>query len=82
MPFRPIHTFARLLLMSAVLSLPVVSLPAHAAINKSQAAAKAKAAHGGKVLSVEKVGSKDGKNIYKVKLLLDGGRVKTVTVSG
>ena len=60
------------------LASPMVS----ADISKGQAAAQAKSQHGGKVLSVEKVGSKDGKATYKVKLLLEGGRVKTVIIRG
>ena len=51
-------------------------------VSKSQAASKAKQQHGGKVLNVSKVSSKNGKATYRVKLLLNGGRVKTVTVSG
>lgn len=45
------------------------------ALTPQQAAAKAKAAHGGKVLKV----TRQGKG-YRVKLLLDSGRVKTVDV--
>lgn len=59
-----------------------ISAPSFAEMSSSQAASKAKRAHGGKVLSVSKVSSKNGKDVYKVKLLLEGGRVKTVTVSG
>lgn len=46
---------------------------------KNRAAAKAKAKHGGKVLSVRKA-SKEGEVYYKVKLLLDSGRIKIVTI--
>lgn len=67
------------LFASATLAL---SAPSYAAMSSGQAAASAKKKHGGKVLNVRKVSSKDGKTTYKVKLLLDGGRVKTVTVSG
>ena len=42
-----------------------------------EAAARAQAQHGGRVLSV----SRDGE-VYRVKLLLDSGRVITVTVKG
>lgn len=48
---------------------------------KSKAADAAKAAHGGKVLKVEEV-EKNGHKVYRVKLLLDGGRIKIVTVDG
>ncbi len=48
---------------------------------KNRAAAKAKAQHGGKVLSVRET-SKDGRTLYKVKLLLDSGRIKIVTIKG
>jgi len=51
-------------------------------MSSGQAAASAQSRHGGKVLNVRKVSSKDGKTTYKVKLLLKGGRVKTITVSG
>lgn len=46
---------------------------------KSRAAAKAKARYGGKVLSVTKK-QRDGRTVYRVKLLLDSGKVKIVTV--
>jgi uncharacterized membrane protein YkoI len=46
-------------------------------ITPRQAAEKAKAQHGGKVLKV----TPRGKG-YQVKLLLDSGRVKTVRVEG
>lgn len=49
--------------------------------DKSKAADIARSAHGGRVLTVEEVNS-DGKTIYRVKLLLDGGRIKIVTVDG
>ena len=42
-----------------------------------EAAAKARAQHGGKVLNVSRQGG-----VYRVKLLLDSGRVITVTVKG
>lgn len=54
---------------------------AQAAIGKSGAAEAARSAYGGKVLSVEEL-KKDGKTRYRVKLLLDGGRIKYVTVDG
>lgn len=52
-----------------------------ASISKSRAAALARSAHGGKVLNVERVES-GGRVIYRVKLLLDGGRIRIVTVDG
>lgn len=45
-------------------------------ISKGEAAAIAQRKHGGKVLNVSRQGS-----VYRVKLLLDSGRVKIVTVS-
>ena len=45
------------------------------ASSAGQAASLARSSHGGKVLS-----SKDSGSSYRVKLLLDGGRVKTVNV--
>lgn len=52
-----------------------------AAVGKSQAAESARQAYGGKVLSVDEI--KDGgRTLYRVKLLLDGGRIKIVTVDG
>lgn len=50
-----------------------------AATSKSAAAEKARAMYGGKVLKVEEVSNGSGK-VYRVKLLLDGGRIKIVTV--
>jgi len=58
-----------------------LSVGAAAEMSKSTAAKRAKAQHGGKVLSVEKASANKGKAAYKVKLLLDKGRVKTVIVS-
>ncbi len=48
---------------------------------KNRAAASAKAKYGGKVLSVSK-SKKDGEIVYKVKLLLDSGRIKIVRTKG
>lgn len=47
------------------------------AMTPREAAAKARAQHGGKVLNVSRQG-----NAYRVKLLLDSGRVITVTIKG
>ena len=46
---------------------------------KSQAAARAKARYGGKVLSVKRISS-EGKPTFRVKLLLDNGKVKVVKI--
>ena len=50
-------------------------------ISASEAAKKAQSQHGGKVLSVEQKKTDDGV-VYYIKLLLDSGRVKTVTIRG
>lgn len=52
-----------------------------AAVGKSQAAESARQAFGGKVLSVDEL-KEGGRVLYRVKLLLDGGRIKIVTVDG
>lgn len=52
---------------------------AAAATSKSAAADKARAMYGGKVLKVEEVSNGAGK-VYRVKLLLEGGRIKIVTI--
>lgn len=49
--------------------------------DKSRAADIARATHGGKVLTVDEI-NEDGRVVYRVKLLLDGGRIKIVTVDG
>jgi len=51
------------------------------ASSAAEAAQIAKQRHGGKVLSVDTKKTSNGV-VYRVKLLLDNGRVKTVTVSG
>ncbi len=51
------------------------------ASSAAEAAQIAKQRHGGKVLSVDTVKTANGVN-YRVKLLLDNGRVKTVTING
>lgn len=48
---------------------------------KNAAAAQAQSQYGGKVLSVSEEGG-EGRKVYKVKLLLDSGRIKIVTVYG
>jgi len=50
-------------------------------INKATAAKIAQKRHGGKVLSVETKKSKSGIQ-YRVKILLDNGRIRTVTIKG
>ncbi len=50
-------------------------------VGKSAAAEAARSAYGGKVLKIEEV-KKGNKTLYRVRLLLDDGRVKTVTVDG
>jgi hypothetical protein len=47
-------------------------------LSKSQAAAIATSRHGGKVLKVESAGTKGN---YKVRLLLENGRIKTVAIN-
>jgi len=78
--------YARSILASAFFAIFIVSLalpaPVYAAMSKGEASARAKAQHNGKVMSVDLISSKDGRNTYRVKLLLPDGRVKTVTVSG
>lgn len=68
-----------------------ISVPLHAnppiqglyisAVDKSMAAELARQAYGGKVLSVDEI-KEDGQTVYRVKLLLEGGRIKIVTVDG
>jgi len=48
-------------------------------LSPEQAAAVVKRTYEGRVVSVKPEGS-DGERIYKVRVLLDGGRVKTVQV--
>ncbi len=85
------HTFARKLIQ-IIACLPLVSLfapilvvdaqtvqMAQANDQKAAAAEAARAAFGGKVLKVEEI-TKDNKALYRVKLLLKGGRIKYVTV--
>jgi hypothetical protein len=75
--------FALLLVLAALLpgSGPAVTPALQLAgdIGPAQAAAAARAASGGKVLAVT-AARVDGRAVYRVKLLLPGGRVRTVTV--
>lgn len=75
-------------LSSFFIVLTAVVLPTHtsvakpyviANVGKAQAAEKARAKHGGKVLGVSEK-EKEGRTIYRVKLLLDGGKIIYVTV--
>lgn len=50
------------------------------ATSKSQAAAIAKKQYGGKVLKIQEV-NKGGKKSYKVRLILDNGKVKILTIA-
>ncbi|MFK7975901.1 MAG: hypothetical protein AB8C02_07170 [Halioglobus sp.] len=75
-------TLLATLLLGATLSAPVEARSSFMVAQNSQmsareAAAQAKAQHGGKVLRVRKQG-----NVYKVRLLQKSGRVITVTVRG
>lgn len=76
--------FLRNFFILSLLCSPLLIAPisVNAEISESQAAKQAKSKHGGKVLSVSKVSSQEGVSTYKVKLLLPGGRVKTVTIRG
>lgn len=60
---------------------PVVQLAQQGDIGPGAASAAAGAASGGRVLGVRRVRSASGV-IYKVKVLLPGGRMRTVTVNG
>lgn len=51
-----------------------------AATSKSAAAEQARAEYGGKVLKVDEV-QDGGRTVFRVKLLLEGGRIKVVTVA-
>lgn len=50
-------------------------------ISKAKAAEIAQKRHGGKVLSVETKKNQSGIQ-YRVKILLDNGRIRTVTING
>lgn len=72
--------FATATLPAAVQAGPLAVMAAFA-VGKSAAAAAAQNTHGGRVLSVEQVVD-NGRMVYKVKLLLNGGVIKIVTVDG
>jgi hypothetical protein len=63
--------------VTATFAIPVRAAEQQVQLSASEAAAKARALYGGKVLKVSKHG-----NGYKVKLLQDSGRVITVTIKG
>lgn len=73
-----IHTFFCRALLCVTLVLPLTSY-ADNNLTKKSAAAIAKKQHGGKVVNVS-ASEEKGRKVYKVKLLLDGGRVKMVTI--
>lgn len=60
---------------------PVMMLAQQGDIGPGAASAAASAASGGRVLGVQRVRSANG-IIYKVKVLLPGGRMRYVTVNG
>lgn len=81
-----LFSFLSLFSCLAGISAPLYATPSTAqlyvsAVDKSMAAELARQAYGGKVLSVDEI-KEDGQTIYRVKLLLDGGRIKIVTVDG
>ena len=73
-----ISTFFCRILLCSVLSLPLISY-ADGNLTQKSAAALAKKQYGGKVVHVSQ-SEENGRKVYKVKLLLDGGRVKMVTI--
>ena len=88
--------FAGLLLVTMVGSVPAspaitspkfsqghehIWVAARESISRDQAAETARSATGGRVLSVE-AEQRRGRLIYRVKLLLKGGRVRVVNVDG
>ena len=79
-PFVPLLVLT-VLLSAAVSAGPAVppALRLAGDIGPAQAAAAARAATGGKVLAVH-AARIDGRAVYRVKLLLPGGRVRTITV--
>ncbi len=56
-------------------------LAAQGTISRDQAAATARSATGGRVLSVDSQ-QRRGRLVYRVKVLLKGGRVRVVNVDG
>lgn len=60
---------------------PAFAVKQQRASNAAEAARIAKQRYGGKILKVDAVRTGDGV-LYRVKILLDNGRVKTVTIAG
>ena len=56
-------------------------LAAQGTVSRDQAAATARSATGGRVLSVDSQ-QRRGRLVYRVKVLLQGGRVRVVNVDG
>lgn len=91
MLLKPLHLLILLVLLaatpilawanSALFRQPEVRLAQAGAISKSEAAELARARYGGRVLKVDEV-SNGGRVVYRVRLLLDGGRIKTVNIDG
>lgn len=70
------------LVAASLIALPLLGNAAEAiAKNKAEAAKIAENKHGGKVLKVSSFKKKD-KTFFKVKLVLDDGRVKTTEITG
>lgn len=78
-----IYTFFCRILLCTTLILSALILPltsyAEGNLTQKSAAALAKKQYGGKVVNVSS-SEENGRKVYKVKLLLDGGRVKMVTI--
>lgn len=65
---------------NTAVEIPVSSFVAQPSVSAAQAAAQVRRAHGGRVLSVSP--SRRGDSLgYRVRVLIDGGRVKTVYVA-
>ncbi len=75
------NPFSQKLLAHTLSHKKIASRKQSKASNAAEAAKIAKQSHGGKVLSVNTRKTKKG-IVYRVKLLLDNGRVKTVTING
>lgn len=91
MLLKPLHLLALLAVLAVTPNLvwahngsigtPELRLAQAGAISKSEAAELARARYGGRVLKVDEV-SNGGRVVYRVRLLLDGGRIKTVNIDG
>ncbi|MCW8195310.1 hypothetical protein F6455_10980 [Proteobacteria bacterium 005FR1] len=60
---------------------PAFAVKQQRASSAAEAARIAKQRYGGKILKVDAVRTGDGV-LYRVKILMDNGRVKTVTIAG